>query len=44
LFVIGQQYDVYPERASTAVLVSTALSMVTLTVLLLLLGQGGGQV
>jgi predicted permease len=44
LFVIGQQYDVYPERASTAVLASTALSVVTVTVLLLLLRQVGGQV
>jgi len=42
LFVIGQEYDVCPERASTAVLASTALSVVTLTVLLLLLGPGGG--
>jgi len=40
LFVIGQQYDVYPERASTAVLVSTALSVLTLTTLLLLVGEG----
>ncbi len=39
-FVIGQQYDVYPERASTAVLVSTVLSVLTLTALLLLLGDG----
>jgi len=38
LFVIGQQYDVYPERASTAVLASTALSVLTLTALLLLVG------
>jgi len=44
LFVIGQQYNVCPERASTAVLASTALSVVTLTLLLLLHGQGGGQV
>ena len=40
LFVIGQQYDVYPERASTAVLASTALSVLTLTALLLLVGGG----
>ncbi len=40
LFVIGRQYDVYPERASTAVLVSTVLSVLTLTALLLLFVGG----
>ena len=33
IFVIAQQYDVMPQRASTAVLISTVLSMLTLTAL-----------
>ena len=34
LFLIAREYDVYPQRVSTAILLTTAVSMVTLSVLL----------
>ena len=37
VFIVARQYDVYVTRASGAVLVSTALSMVTVSALLLIL-------
>lgn len=38
VFVIAQQYDVYVRRASTAIVASTALSIATISALLILLG------
>ncbi|UWQ89645.1 AEC family transporter [Rhodobacteraceae bacterium M382] len=35
VFVVAQQYDVYVQRASSAIIVSTALSVVTVSVVLL---------
>ncbi len=40
VFVIAQQYDVYVRRASTAIVVSTALSVATISLLLIVLGVG----
>lgn len=40
VFVVAQQYDVYVERASAAVVATTALSVVTVSLLLILLGVG----
>jgi predicted permease len=37
VFIVARQYDVYVTRASGAVLVSTAVSMVTVSALLLVL-------
>ncbi len=34
VFVIGQQYDVWQERASATILITTALSVVTVSLLL----------
>jgi predicted permease len=39
-FVIAQQYDVYVARASTSVLISTAISVVTVSFLLIWLPSG----
>lgn len=36
LFVMAEQYDVYPQATSTAILISTAISMMSLTALLIL--------
>lgn len=35
VFVVAQQYDVYVQRASTSIIVSTALSVVTVSMLLI---------
>lgn len=35
VFVVAQQYDVYVQRASTAVIVSTVLSVITVSLLLI---------
>lgn len=40
VFVIAQQYDVWKERASSAVVISTALSIVTVTGFLYLVQEG----
>ncbi|SIQ03199.1 hypothetical protein SAMN05880582_101461 [Rhizobium sp. RU20A] len=40
VFVIGQQYGVWPERASATVLITTACSVVTITGLLVLIRSG----
>lgn len=40
VFVIAQQYGVWEERASSAVVISTALSIVTVTAFLYLVGAG----
>src|SRR5690606_9972758 len=40
VFVIGQQYGVWQERASAAVLITTVLSVATLTILLYLIKSG----
>lgn len=40
VFVIAQQYDVYVRRASSAIVVSTALSVATISLLLIVLGIG----
>ncbi len=40
VFVLASQYGVYTQRATAAILVSTVLSVVTLSVLLALLGVG----
>jgi hypothetical protein len=40
VFVLAQQYGVYVERATAAILVSTVLSIVTLFALFALLGVG----
>lgn len=40
VFVIGQQYGVWPERASATVLLTTACSVVTITGLLVLIRSG----
>lgn len=40
VFVVAQQYEVYVERASAAVVVTTALSVITVSVLLIWLGVG----
>ncbi|MCW8835402.1 MAG: AEC family transporter [Rhodospirillales bacterium] len=37
IFVLGQRYDIYPARASTAVLASTVLAMISFPILLLLM-------
>ena len=40
VFVMAQQYDVYVERSSTAILVGTVLSVATVTLLMYLLTSG----
>ena len=40
VFVLAQQYGVYTQRATAAILVSTVLSVVTLFALFALLGIG----
>jgi malonate transporter and related proteins len=40
VFVLAQQYGIYTQRATAAILVSTVLSVVTLFVLFALLGVG----
>ena len=40
VFVLAAQYGVYVQRATAAILVSTVLSVITLSVLLALLGMG----
>ena len=40
VFVIGQQYGVWQERASATILVTTVLSVATVTVLLYLIKSG----
>jgi malonate transporter and related proteins len=40
VFVLARQYDAYVERASTAILVGTLLSMLTLTTLMYLIVHG----
>jgi hypothetical protein len=41
VFIMARQYDIYLGRAASAVLISTALSVVTLTFLLATLRPGG---
>ncbi|KQR68704.1 AEC family transporter [Rhizobium sp. Leaf341] len=41
VFVIAEQYGVWQERASAAILITTALSMLSVTGLLYLIGSGG---
>lgn len=38
VFTLAQQYDVYVERASSAILVTTVLSVLTVSLILVLLG------
>lgn len=38
VFVVAQQYETYVDRTSAIVLVSTAISMITVSVVLALLG------
>jgi malonate transporter and related proteins len=40
VFVVAQQYDVYVQRASAAIIVSTVLSIATISLLLIYLGPG----
>ncbi len=40
VFVIAQQYDTYVQRASSAIVITTALSVLTISVLLILLKVG----
>ncbi len=40
VFVIAQQYGIWTERASASVLVTTALSVLTVSILLYAMGQG----
>lgn len=40
VFVIGQQYDVWQERASATILITTVLSVATVTMLLYLITSG----
>jgi len=40
VFVIGQQYGVWQERASAAILITTVPSVITVTALLYLIGSG----
>jgi hypothetical protein len=40
VFVLARQYGIYVERASTAILVGTLASVVTLTVILSLIVTG----
>lgn len=39
-FVLAQQYGIYVQRATAAILVSTVLSVITLSVLFAILGVG----
>jgi malonate transporter len=39
VFTLAQQYDIYVERASSAILVTTALSVLTVPLILVLLGM-----
>jgi malonate transporter and related proteins len=41
VFILAQHYGVAPQRVSTAILVSTAASVVTVTGVIALIGQGG---
>ncbi|MNE64010.1 hypothetical protein D3C80_1593940 [compost metagenome] len=43
VFVIAQQYQVWQERASASILISTALSVVTLTAVLYIVRQLAGS-
>jgi predicted permease len=43
VFVIGQQYQVWQERASASILISTVLSVVTLTAVLYIVRQLAGS-
>jgi predicted permease len=40
VFVIGQQYGVWQERASATILITTVLSVATVTILLYLISSG----
>ena len=40
VFVLASRYDVYVQRASSSILITTLLSVVTLSVLFSLLGLG----
>jgi predicted permease len=40
VFVLAQQYDVYVQRASAAILISTVVSVVTLSLLFVVMGVG----
>lgn len=41
VFILAQHYNVAPQRVSTAILLSTAASVLTVTAAIALLGQGG---
>ena len=40
VFVLAQQYDIYVQRSTAAIMVSTVISVVTLSVLFAVLGVG----
>jgi malonate transporter and related proteins len=40
VFIVARQYDTYVQRASSAILISTAVSVATVSVLLIVLGPG----
>ncbi len=40
IFIIAQQYDVYVQRASSAILIGTGVSVITVTLVLYLITQG----
>jgi malonate transporter and related proteins len=40
VFVLAQQYGIYVQRATAAILVSTVLSVITISVLFAILGVG----
>ncbi|MBL4646809.1 MAG: AEC family transporter [Rhizobiales bacterium] len=40
IFIIAQQYDVYVERASSAILIGTGVSVITVTLVLYMITQG----
>ena len=40
VFVLAQKYDLYVQRATAAIMVSTVLSVVTLSALFVFLGVG----
>lgn len=43
VYIMASAYNVYVDRASTAILVSTLISMFTVSALILLLGPGGAE-
>jgi malonate transporter len=43
VFILAQHYGVAPQRVSTAILISTVLSVVTVTVVIALIGPMVGK-